>query len=50
MFFNTQEGLPEVTDNVRDSGQTFVFGRSNAGEQVDEKDIVNKSMGGKKAR
>lgn len=25
------------TDNVRDSGQTFVFGRSNAGEQVDEK-------------
>ena len=32
-----KEGLPEVTDNVRDSGQTFVFGRSNAGEQVDEK-------------
>ena len=32
-----KQGLPEVTDNVRDSGQTFVFGRSNAGEQVDEK-------------
>nr|DAJ63012.1 MAG TPA: Portal [Caudoviricetes sp.] len=32
-----KEGLPQVTDNVRDSGQTFVFGRSNAGEQVDEK-------------
>ena len=30
-----KEGLPQVTDNVRDSGQTFVFGRSNAGEQVD---------------
>ena len=27
-----KEGLPQVTDNVRDSGQTFVFGRSNAGE------------------
>ena len=32
-----KEGLPKVTDNVRDSGQTFVFGRYNAGEQVDEK-------------
>lgn len=32
-----KEGLPQVTDNIRDSGQTFVFGRSNAGEQVDEK-------------
>lgn len=32
-----KEGLTQVTDNVRDSGQTFVFGRSNAGEQVDEK-------------
>ena len=32
-----KEGLPQVMDNVRDSGQTFVFGRSNAGEQVDEK-------------
>ena len=32
-----KEGLPQVTENVRDSGQTFVFGRSNAGEQVDEK-------------
>ena len=32
-----KEGLPQITDNVRDSWQTFVFGRSNAGEQVDEK-------------
>ena len=32
-----KEGLPQVTDNVRDSGQTFVFGRSNAGEQVVKK-------------
>lgn len=32
-----KEGLPGITDIVRDSGQTFVFGRSNAGEQVDEK-------------
>lgn len=23
-----KEGLPQITDNVRDSGQTFVFGRS----------------------
>ncbi len=29
--------LPEVTDNVRDSGQTFVFGRADSGEKVDEK-------------
>ena len=29
--------VPEVTDNVRDSGQTFVFGRADSGEKVDEK-------------
>ena len=29
--------VPEVTDNVRDSGQTFVFGRADSGERVDEK-------------
>ena len=29
--------LPEITDNVRDSGQTFVFGRADSGEKVDEK-------------
>ena len=26
--------LPEITDNVRDSGQTFVFGRADSGERV----------------
>ena len=39
-----KEGLPQVTDNVRDSGQTFVFGRSNAGEQVDEKAETDKQV------
>ena len=29
--------VPEVADNVRDSGQTFVFGRADSGEKVDEK-------------
>ena len=38
-----KEGLPQVTDNVRDSGQTFVFGCSNAGEQVDEKSIAQQN-------
>ncbi|MBO6297692.1 MAG: phage portal protein, partial [Lachnospiraceae bacterium] len=32
--------LPEVTDNVRDSGQTFVFGRADSGEKVDEKSAM----------
>ena len=32
--------LPEVTDNVRDSGQTFVFGRADSGERVDEKSAM----------
>jgi len=32
--------LPEVTDNVRDSGEIFVFGKSNAGETVDEKSAM----------
>ena len=31
---------PEVTDNVRDSGQTFIFGKSEAGERVDEKSAM----------
>ena len=30
-------GLPEITDNVRDSGQTFFFGTASSGERVDEK-------------
>ena len=32
--------IPEVTDNVRDSGQTFVFGRADSGERVDEKSAM----------
>ena len=32
--------LPEVTDNVRDSGQTFVFGKADSGERVDEKSAM----------
>ena len=33
-------GLPDVRDNVRDSGTTFVFGKSEAGERVDEKSAM----------
>ena len=33
-------GLPEIVDNVRDSGQTFVFGRADSGERVDEKSAM----------
>ena len=32
--------LPEVTNNVRDSGQTFVFGKADSGERVDEKSAM----------
>lgn len=32
--------LPEVTDNVRDSGQTFFFGTAASGERVDEKSAI----------
>ena len=32
--------LPQMTDNVRDSGQTFVFGRADSGERVDEKSAM----------
>ena len=32
--------LPEVSNNVRDSGQTFVFGRADSGERVDEKSAM----------
>ena len=31
---------PEVTDNVRDSGQTFIFGKADSGERVDEKSAM----------
>ena len=33
-------GLPEVADNVRDSGQTFFFGTASSGERVDEKSAM----------
>lgn len=32
--------VPEITDNVRDSGQMFVFGRADSGERVDEKSAM----------
>ena len=32
--------LPKIEDNVRDSGQTFVFGRAASGERVDEKSAM----------
>lgn len=35
-----EPGLPEITDNVRDSGQTFVFGKADSGERVDEKSAM----------
>ncbi len=31
---------PPVTDSVRDSGQTFVFGKADSGEKVDEKSAM----------
>ena len=32
--------LPKIENNVRDSGQTFVFGRADSGERVDEKSAM----------
>ena len=32
--------LPDMRDNVRDSGTLFFFGRTNSGEQVDEKSAM----------
>lgn len=40
---NEQTTLPKVEDNVRDSGQTFVFGRADSGERVDEKSAMQVS-------
>ena len=37
---DTPGDIPEITDNVRDSGQTFIFGVSSAGEKVDEKSAM----------
>lgn len=35
-----EEKLPEVTDSVRDSGQTFSFGTASSGERVDEQSAM----------
>lgn len=32
--------LPDIRDNVRDSGSTFIFGRADSGERVDEKSAM----------
>ena len=32
--------LPAITDNVRDSGQTLVFGKADSGKRVDEKSAM----------
>lgn len=32
--------VPKIEDNVRDSGQVFVFGRADSGERVDEKSAM----------
>ena len=32
--------VPEITDNVRDSGGVFIFGRADSGEHVDEKSAL----------
>ena len=34
------ETLPQIEDNVRDSGGIFVFGMANSGERVDEKSAL----------
>lgn len=36
----TEKKLPEVTDSVRDSGQTFSFGTASSGERVDEQSAM----------
>ena len=32
--------LPDIQDNVRDSGTLFVFGQANSGERVDERSAM----------
>lgn len=34
------EKLPRIEDNIRDSGTTFVFGKADSGERVDEKSAL----------
>ncbi|MBQ3457338.1 MAG: phage portal protein, partial [Synergistaceae bacterium] len=36
----TAPDLPDIQNNVRDSGTTFFFGRSSSGENVDEKSAM----------
>ena len=36
-LLSVRESVPEISDNVRDSGQTFFFGRALSGERVDER-------------
>jgi len=35
-----KEEVPKVTDDVRDSGQVFLFGRAQSGEVVNEKSAM----------
>ena len=37
---HNREIIPAVTDNVRDSGQIFIFGKSDSGEVVNEKSAM----------
>lgn len=37
---HNREIIPAVTDNVRDSGQIFIFGQSDSGEMVNEKSAM----------
>ncbi len=34
------QDAPAITDSVRDSGQTFMFGKADSGERVDEKSAM----------
>ncbi|MBQ7605938.1 MAG: hypothetical protein IJU59_05590 [Firmicutes bacterium] len=37
---NPEESIPDIQDNVRDSGSLFVFGTSESGEHVDERSAM----------
>lgn len=37
---NPEEKIPDIQDNVRDSGSLFVFGTSESGEHVDERSAM----------
>ncbi len=40
MLQNRPKKVPTITDNVRDSGQTFYFGKTDSGEVVNEKSAM----------